>query len=230
MFDGSKPLAVFNDVVFADCAEDEVDRSFKRHVEHGRLVRREERDVWPEPRRVGGRLALGRRLRLYALPEEKWRIDAYLLMTKASKGVAWNDALERLARSLLGYTEEETAAHIARFHEVHGAWGTVPTYLNISSADLKKLRQLGFKALPPDLDEALLLVFSDAPPTKALLESLYGQQPITLARLGLDTKFVLSLPLEQVEEKSIVRLSADSIPKINLNLRSAIEILSGGNR
>jgi hypothetical protein len=226
MLSGTKPLAVFNDLVFVDGAEDEIDLNFKRHVESGRLVFREDRDDWPEPRRASERLAVGSRLRLYALPEERWRIDAYLLMTRASRGVPWSDALERLARSLLGYSEEETAAYISRFHERHGAWGTVPAYLGMSNADLEKLRLLGFKAVPPDLGQAVLLVLCDVPPTPAVLKSIHGEDAPVLVRLGLDTKFVRELPLEQAGDISIVRLSADSIPKINLNLRSAIEVLS----
>jgi hypothetical protein len=86
-------------------------------------------------------------------------------------------------------------------------------------------------ALPPGLDQAvLLLVLSDLPPTPAALKAVCGQERLVLARLCLDRSFVLNLPKEQAGDVSIMRLSADWIPKINLNLRSAIEILRGADQ
>jgi len=227
MLAGSRPLAVFNDVSFVDTGEDEIDRSFNRHVKNGRITYREERDVWPEPHEIGGRLAVASRLRLYVLPEETWRIEAYLHMIKASRGTPWNDALERLSRSLLGYTEQEINELLAKFHEERGDWGGIPAYAKVSAVNLEKLRQLGFKALPPDLADTLVLVLSERRPGKVLLDSLYQAGPCALIRFCLDTKFVLRCTREQVGDANILRAPAALLPELNLNLRSAIEVLQG---
>src|SRR5262249_46150144 len=143
VLDGKRFLAVFHDVFFEDSAIDVIDHNFAEHVHQGRLVSHEERDLWPNAQAVNGRKALGSRLRLYALPEQSWRIEAYVLLAKATRGHPWSDALEAFSRLLQGFTEEEIAASIAQVHETHGAWGAFPAYLKVSSADLEKVQHLG---------------------------------------------------------------------------------------
>ena len=54
-----------------------------------------------------------RRLRvLYALPEESWRINAYILLLKTSKKSGWSEGFERMEGSLLGYTDEQNDAYL----------------------------------------------------------------------------------------------------------------------
>jgi hypothetical protein len=225
MLEGKKPLAIFHDLIFVDDVDDKIERDFAQHVDQGRFVRREEQDLLPNPQPIGGRLALGTRIQLYALPKEDWRIDAYLLLTNAAKGRPWNDALESFVGRLLGYTEEEIAAWLAHVHERHGAWGAVPAYLKISSADLEKLHQLGFKALSPDLDGEVILILSDSLPRGGLLNSVYPAGSKTLVRFGLDTKFALKLPFDEVRDVRTVRLSRDSIPDLNRHLKGPIEVV-----
>src|SRR5262245_49715066 len=86
VLDGKRFLAVFHDVFFEDSAIDVIDHNFAEHVHQGRLVSHEERDLWPNAQAVNGRKALGSRLRLYALPEQSWRIEAYVLLAKATRG------------------------------------------------------------------------------------------------------------------------------------------------
>ena len=45
------------------------------------------------------------------------------LLTKATRGRPWSDALECFSRLLQGFTEEEIAASIAQVHEKHMAPG-----------------------------------------------------------------------------------------------------------
>lgn len=228
MLAGRKPLAVFHDTIFADAAEDEVDRSFAGFVEQGRFVRHEDRDLWGDPQTVNGRTALGARLRLFALEDQKWRIDAYLLVAKAAKGQPWSDALERLVGSLLGYTDEETQAWTEDLRQSHAGWGAVPAYLKVTTEDLEKIRQLGFRALPMDLEEEPLLLLCSSVPTARFLNLMYPSDPTIVLRFGLNTRFVLALPFEQAEEGRIVRLARASIPEVNLNVKSNLEIVQHG--
>jgi hypothetical protein len=222
---GKRLLVVFHDVIFADSAGDVIDRICADHVHQGRLVSHEERDLWPDAQAIKGRKALGSRLRLYALPDQRWRIEAYLLLTKATRGRPWSDALESFSRLLQGFTEEEIAASIARVHQTHGAWGAFPAYLKVSSADLEKLRQLGFRALPPDLDRGAVLVLASPLAVDELLAWADRTSAAALLRLSIDTKFALTLPFEQAAEGRIVRLSRDAIANLNNYLKDPIEMI-----
>ena len=42
---------------------------------------------------------------LFALPEQQWRIDAYLLLKKTSHRSGWSEGFERMEGSLLGYED-----------------------------------------------------------------------------------------------------------------------------
>jgi hypothetical protein len=233
MLEAKKPLAVFHDLVFADQVEDEIETSFSRHVGQERLIRHEERTLWPAGRTVAGRLALGTRVRLFALPGEAWRFKAYLLLRKAAMGQPWSDALETFEGLLLGYTEEEVAARIKDFHETRGGWGAVPAYLNVSRADLEKLGALGFRALPVNLavdvavnlNRKLVLILADCRPPDDVLCSAFGSMPATLVRFSLETKFATTLPGEQMAAARIVRLDHGSIAELNRNLKSEIEVI-----
>ncbi len=229
MLEGKKPLAVFQDLVFVDGTDDEIERDFAVYVDQGQFVRHEEQDLWPKPQPIRGKLAVGTRVQLYARSDEKWRINAYLLLTEAAKGQPWNDALESFVGRLLGYTEEEVAAWLAHVHESHGSWGAVPAYFKVSTTDLEKLQQLGLRALPPDLEAEPVLILSGPPPENELLNSVYSASAIILMRFGLDTKFALKLPFEEVRGVRTVRLSRDSIPDLNRNLKSSIAIVQQHN-
>ncbi|GEP61665.1 hypothetical protein [Reyranella soli] len=223
-----KPLAMFHDIIFAGAGEDEIDRSFAGFVEQGRFVRHEDRDLWEDPQTINGRTALGTRVRLFALRDQKWRIDAYLLLARAAKGHPWNDALERLVGLLLGYTEEETSAWVKHLQQLHGGWGAVPVYLAVTDKDLEKIRQLGFRALPMDLVKEPLLLLCSAAPTAPFLKSVLSSEPTIMLRFGLNARFSLALPFEPADEGRIVRLSKASIPEVNLNMKSNLEIVRQG--
>jgi hypothetical protein len=222
---GKRRMAVFHDVIFADSAIDVIDRNFTEHVRQGRLVRHEERDLWPNSQAINGRKALGSRLRLYALPDQRWRIEAYLLLTRATRGRPWSDALESFSRLLQGFAEEEIAASIAQVHETHGAWGAFPAYLKVSSADLEKFQQLGFRALPPDLDRETILMLPSSLGIDELLASADRTNAAALLRLSIDTKFALKIPFEQAAEGRIVRLTRELIADLNSNLKGPIEMI-----
>jgi hypothetical protein len=111
MLAGKKPLAMF----YAEVSElpwEELipEKAFSPYVQEGRFVRVE--TDYP-----GGYVeALGRQARFkyvfFAPFEEVWRIRAIMLLKQSfqeSNG-PWNEALERIECSLLGYSKEETDA------------------------------------------------------------------------------------------------------------------------
>lgn len=107
MLDARKPLSVFadeeplpgsNSLLFPEA-------KFDAYVAAGRFVKYE----YAEPvdncrRRV--------RWVFYALPEEAWRIKAYILLNETSKRSGWNEGFERMEGSLLGYSDQENDINI----------------------------------------------------------------------------------------------------------------------
>jgi hypothetical protein len=106
MLKGVKPLAKFADdegrlpeVVVRYL------RMFDRHVEGGRMVRRDERT---ESKR--GRI----HCIFFALPGEEWRIQAMIdLFNRPGK---WSREKERKEGELLGYTEEQNDIWLSRYY------------------------------------------------------------------------------------------------------------------
>jgi hypothetical protein len=103
MIEGRKPLAVFGDVYPTDWLDETTSR-FDLFVEQRRFVRK----IVDKP--LLARYPLARtdagdifRTVLVALADQSWRIDAYLSMEEARTG--WNERLERLQGTLLGYEE-----------------------------------------------------------------------------------------------------------------------------
>jgi hypothetical protein len=43
---------------------------------------------------------------LYALPDQEWRIEAFLLLLKTAEVTGWNEGFERMEGSLLGWERE----------------------------------------------------------------------------------------------------------------------------
>jgi hypothetical protein len=100
-----KPLAVFCDV-YPSLGTSEVvipERAFEPHVTAGRIIKREA-IFHSTPRSSGGR-SRDIRFVLYSLPDQQWRIDAYLLLHTISLKSGWNEGFERMQGTLLGYEE-----------------------------------------------------------------------------------------------------------------------------
>jgi hypothetical protein len=96
MLRGIKPLAYFSEFVGHEpdaCIR--YWRMFDRHVDVGRLTRREVIEAFPNAPRLEYRKLF------YALPGQEWRIDAMLLLLNAPG--AWSDDRERRFGELLGY-------------------------------------------------------------------------------------------------------------------------------
>jgi len=110
MLAGVKPLALFSDVLEDDpspwCFPEDV---FEPHVRAGTLVKRDYVELGgvPSPHK-------GIRVLLYALAAEAWRIDAYILLRQVGRQEGWNDALERMEGTLLGYEPWQNDVHLAQ--------------------------------------------------------------------------------------------------------------------
>jgi len=114
MLERGKPLAHFYDVYPPVPAEEIIPRkSFAPHVASGQFEVR----VYVEP--MEERLLRAPHVRgtihfLYALADQFWRIDAYISMQQEASSMGWTERLERLQGTLLGYTDAQNDAHIAR--------------------------------------------------------------------------------------------------------------------
>jgi hypothetical protein len=107
MLAGKKPLAVFSEVVPEEVELDVIpEKYFAKYVDCGRFIKREVFLSFEE--RVI-------RTVFYALPEESWRIDAYLLMKKVVGKVGWSEELQRMEGTLLGYDDRQNDAYIETF-------------------------------------------------------------------------------------------------------------------
>jgi hypothetical protein len=102
MLSGEKPLAVFYDFYPPTIDQEFIPKDkFEPHVINQRFIRREfilEDKLEPSRSMCWT---------LYALPEEAWRIEAFILMTKTAKISGWNNGFQRMEGSLLGYTDEQ---------------------------------------------------------------------------------------------------------------------------
>jgi hypothetical protein len=104
MLEGLKPLAVFHDAYPTEWLTETLER-FEPFVRSGRLVRSIVDTPFTEAERARFAGFLGWRRAFFALPGEEWRIDAFLLVAKVSTQTGWNEALERMEGSLLGYDD-----------------------------------------------------------------------------------------------------------------------------
>lgn len=107
MLAGVKPLAAF--LLDGALAEEDAlgGQPFASHVAAGRIVRFE------RPTNDLGKDGQPMRRLLFALPGEEWRFEPYIaLMDSLKEG--WSNEKERQEGTLLGYSDAENDAHIAR--------------------------------------------------------------------------------------------------------------------
>jgi hypothetical protein len=115
MLKGTKPLAAFWGAYPSIPDREEIpERLFDPYVAAGRFVKRERVFEARPSEVVGGELRHATRIVLYALPQEAWRIDAYLLLQDTAAKSGWNEGFERMQGSLLGYDQWENDIFIER--------------------------------------------------------------------------------------------------------------------
>jgi len=101
MLSGTKPLAVFSD--------DSEAEFFADHVASGKLVKREHKYAF--------RAEDALRQVFYALPEETWRINAYILIWETAEKAGFGEWFERMEGALLGYEPWQIDAFIQTIYQ-----------------------------------------------------------------------------------------------------------------
>jgi hypothetical protein len=116
MLDGLKSFAKFYVNYPVDPDDFSEDALFEPHVQSGTLIRRVMPDEpYASPiHSPSGRVYEGVRRVYYARPGEEWRIDAHILLWRQLEHGPWNETLERLEGSLLGYTDAQNDWWLAR--------------------------------------------------------------------------------------------------------------------
>jgi len=134
------------------------------------------------PRGAGGVTA-------YALAlEQAWRVPAIAALWRtALEAGPWSEAAERQLSHLLGYSERERRAWIARLRHRVAAWGARTVYTLLDRARLALVEQLGRRCLGPAPAIEGLAFFVHAR-GHALRRDAARRAPrgLAIARVGLD--------------------------------------------
>ncbi len=228
MLEGRKPLAYFSDMIFDDEGVQEPDGEFERQVESGAFVKHEVRELW-EPFTFNDRIVTGRWHRFYALKDEAWRIPAFLLLNRIRDKHPWNDALERLEGSLLGYTDQQTDEWLAKYYERSAGWACLTLYATVTSQVLDEVAELGNRAFPKSAEQASFFI-ANRTPARATLEKaglLSASDDRRLVRFGVTKEFFFEC-LERTPSGDLILVSVrKGVTTRDLNdaLRSDIQII-----
>jgi hypothetical protein len=110
---GVKPLAVFYDSYPEEpCEEIIPENAFQPYVEAGSFEKREYIRFLDKPPPATHSHVKGNRYVIYSIPEERWRIDAYIEMKEQSRVLGWSEEFERREGFLYGYEDWQTDAWI----------------------------------------------------------------------------------------------------------------------
>jgi hypothetical protein len=105
MVESRKPFAKFSGIYPSEWLDEHLS-VFAPFVESGQLVRREVKRPFEKPtRRSNGDIIEGVREVFFTLPGQEWRVEANRLLFETMSHGGWNDILERLEGSLLGYEQ-----------------------------------------------------------------------------------------------------------------------------
>jgi hypothetical protein len=135
MLKGVKPLSVFSHVETPSSLASFLSRYFAPLVGCGALV----------SARIGDDGSMAPTL-MFALPNEAWRFEAYRLMADTARATNWNDALERIEGSLLGYTLEQNDCWISHRKRKGYRWGSQTAYRLLPDTEIEFVRRAGHKA------------------------------------------------------------------------------------
>jgi hypothetical protein len=114
MLAGVKPLAVFYHSHPDEPSERIIpENAFKPYVDAGKFEKREFVTFLDTPPPATHRHVKGIRWVLYALPEENWRIDAFLELKAEADVRGWSEEFERREGFLYGYEDWQMDAWIA---------------------------------------------------------------------------------------------------------------------
>ncbi len=226
MLDGVKPLARFS-VEYPTKPDDWVpDSLFGPHVQSGALVRFTADEPYNQPMPIrNGRLFAGVRWIFYARHGEEWRIDAHLLIWRQLKHGPWNETLERLDGSLLGYTEAQNDWWGDNRRLAVSSWTGSTVYVALSDAELVFLRAVGEKALPPDATLRLMMYGTRPKPAK-LEQWMATSGAAAIVRFGLADAFLSNREHEDTNGTLCYLISREEIPALNRALASPIKVIA----
>lgn len=228
MLEGTKPFAMFATDYPLEPGDLRQDALFDPHVKSGLLVKRVIDEPFERPIRIrSGRVIGGVRRMFFARRGEEWRIDAHLLLWDQLKHGSWNETLERMQGTLLGYTDAQNEWWIAyRRHNNASAIFTDRTaYVAVTVAELAWIHAAGERALPPDAAPELVMHGMRPGPTD-LNEWLAASNAAAIVRFGLAREF---LSRREYRDRSGVRcypIARHEMPALNRVLGSAIEIVA----
>jgi hypothetical protein len=134
MLKGRKPLSVFSHVEPGSGLAGFLSRYFEPLVGCGELVSARLDDEATAP------------TVMFALPNEAWRFDAYRLMADTARATNWNDGLERIEGSLLGYTPDQNNQWISYRERKGYRWGRQTAYRLLPDTEIDFVRKTGRKA------------------------------------------------------------------------------------
>ena len=231
MLDGIKPFAKF--IVEYPVQPDDFseDALFEPHVQSGLLIRRiMEDEPFEKPiRSASGRIYNGVRRIYYARRGEEWRIDAHILVWRQLDHGPWNETLERLEGSLLGYTDAQNDWWLARRRRDHAtAIRTDRTaFVAVDAAELAWIRSVGDRAFQPErAGSNLELVMHWPLPEPAMLEAwLTATGAAAITRVGLSGKFLDNLEFGQRNGHRSYLIRPDEVLALNRALTSSIEVV-----
>lgn len=229
MLDGVKPFAKF--YVEYPVGHDDLQQHalFEPHVQSGLLVKRVMPDEPLEKpiRLSNGRVCEGVRQVYYALRGEEWRIDAHILLWKQINFGPWNETLERLEGSLLGYTDEQNDLWAAyrRRNNASIAYTDRTAYVAVDSVGLAWICEVGERAFRPG--ESLELVLHFPCPEPAILENwLKEADAAAIVRVRLPRDFLSALEFGHRDGARSYRIRPENVPALNRSLTSLIEVVS----
>jgi hypothetical protein len=175
MMKGLKPLSVFSHVEPSSNLASYLSRYLEPLVRRGELVSAK------IDNRDGDDASTAPTL-MFALPNQAWRIEAYRLMMLAARSEKWNDALERIEGSLLGYTPDQNDFWISH-QKRHGyRWGLQTMYRFLSDSEASFVRKAGCKVFPFDDNPVRLYLPYDNPDPGDEIAALMNLHKMTLAR------------------------------------------------
>jgi len=228
MLDGAKPFAMFTFEYPAgpDDFRDEV--LFEPHVQSGLLVRITEDEPFERPICLrSGRVINGVRRVFFARRGEEWRIDAYLLLWRQLEHSSWNETLERLSGTLLGYTDEQNDWWIAHRRHNHAS-ATFPdrtAYAAVTGSELAWIHSVGERALPPE--SSLELVMHGFRPDPAALDHwLAVSSAAAIVHFGLSREFLNGREHRDRAGARCYSVPCQEMPALNRALTTAIQIVA----
>ena len=127
MLSRGKPLAHFSEIYPPEPDEEIIPRNtFAPYVANGAIEMCAFVQLLREPRPDGAPEIRGSLHVFYALPQETWRIDAFIALINAAEHDGWSEDFERREGTLLGYSSAENDTHLEHLlrspHASHFPW------------------------------------------------------------------------------------------------------------